>query len=32
VSIEKMLAREDGQFKTQNQAQKETMTLQFVEQ
>jgi hypothetical protein len=32
VSIEQMLAREDGQFKTQNQALKETMALQFAEQ
>jgi hypothetical protein len=32
VSIEQMLAREDGQFKTQNQAQTYIMALQFAEQ
>jgi hypothetical protein len=32
MSIEQMLAREDGQFKTQNQALEETVALQFAEQ
>jgi hypothetical protein len=32
VSIEQMLAREDGQLKTQNQALEETVALQFAEQ
>ncbi|CAK9867953.1 unnamed protein product [Sphagnum jensenii] len=32
LSIEQMLAREDGQLKTQNQALEKTAALQFAEQ